>query len=177
MKKLLLSLVMLPLLATAQYKERHSRAYIGLMLHDFNEPGISLVNSFGINQYLGIGAGADLTRFEGETMVPVYADLRVKYPVNAFAPFAFGQFGYQLYNGKTNFGEDISPALPESKMRGKYFYGGGIGVSYKAGKVGFFLSYTQRAYSFKYDEVMVNGRVIRPDDPISAGVITLGMVF
>jgi hypothetical protein len=177
MKRLLLLVLMFPSLAIAQTKERHSRAYIGAILHDFDQPGISLVNSFGINQYLGIGAGADLTRFKGETMVPLYGDIRIKYPVNAFAPFAFGQFGYQLYNGKTRLGQDVTAVPMDSKMKGKYFYGGGLGVSYKANKVGFFLSYTQRAYSFKYDKFDINGRDVTPDNPKSAGILTLGLIF
>lgn len=178
MKKLLLLIVLLPVLAIAQTKERHSRAYIGLMLHDFSEPGISLVNSFGINQYLGIGAGVDVTRVDGEMLVPVYGDVRVKYPVNNLAPFVVLQGGYPLYNKSDDAGfTDVTGRPIKTKTKGQYFVGGGIGLSYKKGKVGFYFSYIQRAYYYNYTKMDINGRDITPDNPTNAGVVTLGLIF
>src|SRR3954465_6382475 len=95
---ILLPFVLIPLLIIAQEKERYSRAYIGLMLHDNDQPCITLVNSFGINQYIGLGAGVDITSYKKGLMVPAYADLRIKFPVKDFAPYLIGQFGKPLYN-------------------------------------------------------------------------------
>lgn len=176
MKKLLFLLLIIPATLKAQ-NERLSRAYIAAIFHDFDNPGISLINSFGINQYLGIGAGADLTKYKGEVLVPIYADVRLKYPINSFAPFVFGQAGYPLFNGTTNLAEGTPGIDLKSKMKGRYFFGSGVGLSYKTEKVGIFLSYTQRAYSFDYDEVDINGRTIKPDDPKSVGILTLGLIF
>src|SRR5687767_12193875 len=156
MKKLLTIIFLLsPLLVPAQEKERHSRAYFGVMLHDMEQHqlGLSLVNSFGINQYLGVGAGVDITSYKDGLMVPVYADVRVKYPVNDFAPYALGQFGFQLYNQDIPLGTSVTGTPAKTKAKGKYFYGAGLGASYKRGKVGFFIQYIQRGYHFKYTPV------------------------
>ena len=177
MKKLILIIILFPLITIAQEKERYSRAYLGLMLHDMEQPGISLVNSFGVNQYIGIGAGVDITSYKDGLMVPVYADLRVKYPIHDFAPYAFGQLGFQLYNNDVPLGINMTGVPATTKAKGKYFYGGGIGASYKLGKVGVFLQYTQRAYHFKYTPVDINGRSITPDNPDNVGILTAGLVF
>lgn len=180
MKKLvLLALILFPSLVSAQEKERHSRAYLGIMLHDMerHQLGLSLVNSFGVNQYLGIGAGVDITSYKDGLMVPVYADVRVKYPVNDFAPYALGQFGFQLYNNDVPLGLNMTGVPANTKAKGKYFYGVGIGASYKRGKVGFFLQYIQRGYHFKYTPVDINGRSITPENPDNIGILTAGLVF
>ncbi len=135
MKKLLLLLVIIPTFAIGQTKERLSRAYIGALLHDFDAPGISLVNNFGINRYLGIGAGIDLTKHDGEMLVPVYGDVRVKYPVNNLAPFVVLQGGYPLYNKSDKAGyTDVTGFPVKTKTMGRYFVGGGAGLSYKKGE-------------------------------------------
>jgi hypothetical protein len=156
--------------------QRLSRAYIGAVLHD-NEIGLSLTNSFGINQYLGLGAGVDVTSYKSQLLVPFYADVRIKYPVNSLAPFIFGQGGKQLYNKDISY-QDITGAAGKTKIIGKYFFGAGIGISYMPSKVGFFASYTQRWYKFKYkDEPMINGHPILEDPNKSLGAITAGLIF
>lgn len=173
MKKLILLIaISIPSLLNAQ---RLSRAYVGLMLHD-NEIGGSITNSFGINQYLGIGAGVDITSYNSELMVPFYLDVRVKYPVNNIAPFMFGQFGKQLYTKDIKY-IDVAES-GKTKVTGKLFYGTGVGVSYKPGKVGFFASYTQRWYQFSYkDNPTINGRPLLEDPDKSLSVISAGLVF
>lgn len=186
MKKLLAIVFLLsPLLVPAQEKERHSRAYFGVMLHDMEQHqlGLSLVNSFGINQYLGVGAGVDLTGYKNTLMVPVYLDIRIKYPIKEFAPFVFGQFGKPLYSNKEDDGinwTDVtgSPISEDhQKVQGKYFYGGGIGFAYKKSKVGAFLTYTQRNYHFFSKEFEINGRTVSPKYERSTGILTAGLVF
>lgn len=178
MKKLILLLLVVPILAIGQTKERLSRAYIAVMLHDLEATGISLVNNFGINRYLGVGAGVDVTKYDGEMLVPVYADVRVKYPVNGFAPFVALQGGYPLYNKSDNAGfTDVTGRPVKTKTMGKYFFGGGVGLSYKAGKVGGYLSYIQRAYHYRHTNMEINGRDYSPNNPESAGVLALGLIF
>lgn len=176
MKKMLLLLLIIPILSIAQTKERLSRAYLGVMLHNFDYPGISLVNSFGINRYLGVGAGVDFTKFKDEVMAPVYIDTRINVPINRITPFATIQLGYQLYNGSVPWG-GATGLQTKAKMRGKYFYGAGAGLGFNAAKIGFYLSYTQRAYYFKYDKMEINGRDFTPENPENVGVLGLGMIF
>lgn len=149
MKKLLfLSILCAPLIVDAQ--ERLSRAYIGAMVHD-GELGGSLTNSFGINEFFGIGAGVDVTSYNSDLLVPVYLDVRLKYPVNNFAPFFFGQGGKPLYKKEDAISfTDMTGAAVKAKETGNIFFGGGAGVSYKLAKVGIFLSYTYRSYKFNY---------------------------
>lgn len=184
MQKLItIILILSPLLVSAQEKERHSRAYFGVMLHNMDQPGISLVNSFGFNQFIGLGAGVDLTSYKGAIMVPIYADLRIKYPVKDFAPFVFGQFGKPLYNNKEDDGIDWTDVTGaptgdfDQKVKGKYFYGGGIGLAYKKSKIGIFLTYTQRNYHFFTNEFEINGRTVSPKYERSTGILTAGLVF
>lgn len=174
MKKLILLIaICIPSVLSAQ---RLSRAYVGLMLHD-NEIGGSITNSFGVNQYLGIGAGVDITSYNSELMVPFYLDARVKYSINNLAPFAFGQFGKQLFTKDMRYVDETGSA-GKTKVTGKLFYGAGAGVSYKPGKVGFFVSYTQRWYQFSYkDNPTINGRPLLEDPDKSLSVISAGLVF
>ncbi len=183
MKKIiLLTCILFPLFISAQEKEKHSRAYVGLMLHDTDQPGISLVNSFGINQYIGLGAGVDITSYKKGLMVPAYADLRIKCPIKAFAPYLIGQFGKPLYSrteGTGVFTTDINGGNRKEimvKRTGNILYGGGIGISYKPGKIGCYLSYIQRAYKINGSSV-VNGTEIKSSDNKSIGILAAGLVF
>lgn len=177
MKKLILfALFCFPVIVNAQ--ERLSRAYIGLMMHD-SELGGSLMNSFGINQYLGIGAGVDITSYNSDLLVPLYADVRVKYPIKSFSPFVFCQGGKPLYkkDDALTF-TDMSGAAVRAKETGSVFFGGGAGISYKLAKVGVFLSYTYRSYKFKYDikgENLPSG--IEDNYTKGISIITAGLVF
>lgn len=183
MKKLVLfTFILLPLITFSQEKERYSRAYIGVMLHNMDQPGITLVNSFGISQYIGLGAGVDITGYKKGIMVPAYADLRIKCPIKAFAPYLVGQFGKPLY-GRTEgtgvYTTDINGGNMKEimvKRTGNILYGGGIGISYKPGKIGCYLSYIQRVYKIN-NSSLVNETEIRSSDSKSAGIIAAGLVF
>lgn len=175
MKKLIIILFLgTPFSICAQ---KLSNAYIGAMLHDLDQPGLSLVNSFGVSPYLGLGAGVDITSYKSGLMVPIYFDMRGKIPVNNWTPFINGQFGKPLYNHEMGLGSFTPTGELKIKTKGQYFYGAGIGVFYKRSKVGVFISYTQRFYQFKYDDLNVNGRDIEPDKSKSIGMLTAGLVF
>ena len=174
MKKLILfTLLYLPAIINAQ---RHSRAYVGAMLHD-SELGASLINSFGINQYFGIGAGVDISSLDSRLIVPLYLDLRGRYLINNIEPMIFGQFGFPLYNKEFKY-VDGSLEIQKTEIQGKMFYGAGAGVVYKLSKIGVFASYTYRQYKFKYaDKPTINGRELFENPEKSPSVITLGLVF
>lgn len=189
MKKLLFITIVLtsPLLTRAQ--ERLSKAYIGAILHDFKSPGASILYSFGINKYLGVGPGFDVSNYETDgagsqklksTVASIYADVRGRYSVGKIEPFAFVQGGYPSYKQEGQFITNTPTAQPITR-KGKYFYGGGVGVNFKIGQVGVFASYAQRIYQFKYDpsNVNVNGRPLKDmvDNSASAGIITAGITF
>lgn len=168
---------------------RHSRAYIGAILHD-SKVGGSLILSYGINQYIGVGAGVDITTYvnkgysssntKSKLFAPFYADLRFKYPLPFIEPFVFGQFGKPGYNEHVATFTDITgrPTY-ELYQNGKYFYGIGLGASSNKGKVGVFASATYRMYNFKYspDNIDINGRPIPDPDSKEMVVITAGLVF
>lgn len=175
MKRIIFLLLLAPLPLLAQ--EKLSNAYLGAILHDFDQPGLSLINSFGISPYLGLGAGVDVTSYKSGLMVPIYFDARGKIPVNTWTTFINGQFGKPLYNHEMGLGSFTPTGEIKVKAKGQYFYGAGIGVSYKRSKVGVFISYTQRFYQFKYDDLNVNGRDIAPDKSKSIGMLTAGLVF
>jgi hypothetical protein len=183
MKKIIiLSFILSPLFISAQKIEKNSRAYVGLMLHDMDQPGISVVNSFGISQYIGLGAGVDVTSYKKGLMVPAYIDLRIKCPIKALVPYVIGQFGKPLYNRTEGTGvyiTDINGGNRKEimiKRTGNIFYGGGIGISYKPGKIGCYLSYIQRAYKINNSSI-VNGMEIKSSDNKSIGILAAGLVF
>ena len=152
MKKIYLVLFLLaPLFLHAQRRENFSNAYLGAMLHNA-QAGISLVNSFGFVRYAGIGAGVDLTSYCNSVMVPVYVDVRLKYPVGRFIPYAVGQFGKPLYekNNALTYREESGSVIP-IKMNGRRFFGTGAGFQYRAEKIWLFASYIRRQYLMQYE--------------------------
>lgn len=115
--------------AMSQGKLKYSRVYLGGILQE-GRLGGSLLLSYGINPYLGIGAGIDLTTYRRSNnekekfFSSSYADTRIKYPMKFVEPFLYGQFGKQAY--KTNLFNftDITGALAiQMRERGQYFYG------------------------------------------------------
>lgn len=189
MKKLIfLVLINIPIIVSAQVL-KYSRAYLGAIIHD-GRPGGSLILSYGINRYLGVGAGVDITTYvnksynsnnkESKLFGPFYADLRAKYPLGFAEPFLFGQFGKPAYNEHVATFTDVTGA-PRYQLyqNGNYFYGFGLGASVKRGKVGLFASATYRSYKFKYspDNVDINGRPIPDPDNKEVLVISAGLVF
>jgi hypothetical protein len=182
MKKLLLfTLLCLPAVVNAQ-RLKNSRAYVGAVLQDGRFGG-SLILSYGINPYIGIGAGVDVLSYRRESgedakfFAPFYADLRLKYPGKGIEPFVYGQFGKHAYENKKVFYSGISQTIQE---RGKYFYGAGGGVAIKRnGAVGGFISVTYRDYRFNAspDYVFVNGSKIDFDRSQGFVMFSAGIVF
>jgi len=145
-----------------------------------------MILSYGLNKYLGIGAGVELTSYrpsntdDAKFFAPFYADVRFKYPVKYIEPFVFGQFGKHSYESNLGTYTDQTGA-PTLKLReqGKYFYGAGLGISSKhSKKVGAFASATYRLYKFQYDpnKVDFNGRIL-VDREQSMLIISAGLVF
>jgi hypothetical protein len=182
MKRLLI-IILFPLCSSAQTKQTLGQAYIGLMLHDFSQPGISTVASIGVSKYVGIGAGADVTSYKKSIIAPVYADLRLKYPVNSLVPFAIGQIGTSIYNRTDGTGiymTDVTGGNRREimlKKSGSMFFGGGLGLSYKANRVGYFVSAIIRNYKFNNSSHNIAGKEVNSDSNESMGVITGGLVF
>lgn len=188
MKKLIFIVVIaLPGIIKAQ-SLKDSRAYVGALLQDSHFGG-TVVLSYGINQYLGIGAGADITSFEKQPyatsidkstgiMVPVYLDLRLKISTPVVEPFVFGQFGKPLYSQSLGKFTDITgePTV-ELKQNGKYFYGVGAGISSFKKRIGFFAAVAYRMYAFKYTDVDINGRAVPKPDDKGTVMISAGLVF
>jgi hypothetical protein len=181
MKKLfLLSILCLPLFVNAQ-KLRYSRAYVGAILHE-GKLGGSLILSYGIGKYLGVGAGVDLTSYnidnkKSKFFAPFYGDLRFKYPAKGIEPFIMAQ------GGKPSFTQTIiSPTSTSPRgltVTGDYFFGGGIGVaSLREKKPNVFVSVTYRDYYFSYSPsgYSRNGYIYE-DFNQGVLVITAGLVF
>lgn len=189
MKKIILILIILQPLFVRSQSLKNSRAYLGAILHD-GRPGASLILSYGVNKYLGVGAGVDITTYlnkgyssnnkESKLFGPFYADVRAKYPLSFVEPFLFGQFGKPAYNEHVATFTDIngSPSY-QLYQNGAYFYGFGLGASVKSGKGGVFASATYRSYKFKYspDNMDINGRPIPDPDNKQVLVISAGLVF
>lgn len=136
MKKIILIfIILLPLHAQSQGL-KYSRAYLGAILQD-GKPGGSLILSYGINKYLGLGAGVDLLSYkvEGEKenkfFAPFYADIRIKYPVNNIEPFVLGQFGKPAYENELKGYRDMTLEAIDLKLTGKHFFGVGGGMMFK----------------------------------------------
>lgn len=188
MKKLILFFaIILPNFINAQTL-KNSRAYVGALLQDSRFGG-TVVLSYGISPYLGIGAGADVMSWEKQPyatsvdkstaiMVPIYLDLRLKIPTPMVEPFAFGQFGKPLFSQSLGKFIDVTgqPSI-ELKQNGKYFYGVGAGVSTTKKKIGLYGSVAYRMYSFKYTDVDINGRPIPKPNDKGAVMISAGLVF
>jgi len=169
----------------AQSKLKYSRAYLGGILQEGRFGG-SLLLSYGVNPYFGIGAGVDITTYrrsnneKAKFFAPFYADIRIRYPIKFAEPFLYGQFGKQAYESSLVNYTDIT-GVPTFQMRerGQYFYGAGLGVSSKpGGHLGVFVSCTYRLYKFRFDphKPDINGRIIE-DRIQSMLVISAGLMF
>lgn len=186
MKKLLLLLILSPFLANGQGL-KNSRAYLGAVLQD-GKPGGSLILSYGINNYLGIGAGVDLLSYkpegqkEGKFFAPFYVDLRIKYPVNNIEPFVLGQFGKPAYENELKGGYwDMTLGARDLKLTGKHFFGVGGGIMVRQPQhLGVFVSAVYRKYYFNYDpnHFVINGTTYN-FDALDKGMVifSIGLVF
>jgi hypothetical protein len=186
MKRIILfTLLCLPAIVNAQAL-KNSRAYLGAVMQEGRFGG-SMILSYGINQFLGIGAGVDLLSYRRKSgedpsfFAPFYADLRLKYPVKGVEPTVFGQFGKPSYESKLGTFMDVTGVpLYELREKGKYFYGVGIGIGSRPTrpKVGVFASATYRFYQFQFSPSKpdINGRTIQ-DRSQEMLVISAGLVF
>lgn len=179
MKKLLLLIVLCTPVITNAQKMKYSRAYLGALLHD-GKIGGSLILSYGIGKYIGIGAGVDLTSYkasdklDSKFFAPFYGDLRVKYPARGIEPFVIGQFG------KPSFTQTIVKSSPTSPRQldvtGDYFYGVGFGVSsLRKAKPNVFMSATYRKYYFSYSPSNYSANYV--DYSKEMLVLSAGLVF
>jgi len=180
MKRLIILVYMLlPLMAVSQWKT-NSRGYAYLMRHGHNFGG-GILYDYGFNPYLAAGLGVELTGYNGNLMIPTFADLRVKYPVNKVEPFINGQFGYNNYRVTYQYhytDGNNNAQVTNYQKTGKYFWGAGAGVSFLIGKVGVFASYTYRGYVYKFPKFMANDTEVSfPDDKPNVSVISGGIVF
>lgn len=180
-KLLLLSILFAPFLVNAQ-SLKYSRAYIGAAMQEGRFGG-SLLLSYGINQFLGVGAGVDVLSYrrrsgeQSKFFAPFYADLRLKYPAKGIEPFVCGQFGKHAYENKKVYYPGIATTVQEN---GKYFYGVGGGLGFKRiGKLGAFVSVVYRNYHFNSspDFITVNGSKVEFDRNQGAVMFTAGIVL
>lgn len=170
MKKVIFYLFLLSTgITKAQNTQKLSNAYLGIMLHDGNSLGGSFAVSLGINQFIGLGAGVDVTTKDKSILAPVYADLRVKYPFSIVKPYIVGQIGIPVYSNSnpTEFTDITGAPVPGLTQKGKIFYGGGLGAFYKVSKVGVFIQGVFRAYKYQLkdkdgQDANVNGKSIPP---------------
>jgi hypothetical protein len=182
MKKLIVLLIILsPFFAKSQGL-KYSRAYLGAILHDGRFGG-SMILSYGLGKYLGIGAGVDLTSYKASSsqdakfFAPFYGDLRFKYPTKGIEPFIYGQFG------KPSFSQTIikpTPTNPRSLgVTGDYFFGAGLGISsHREKKPNVFMACTLRNYYFSYDpQNYVRNGVTLTNYNVNMLIISAGLVF
>lgn len=176
MKYLFTIMTIFPLIVYCQ-EDKHSNAYLSVMMHDV-EPGLSVVNSWGIGKYLGVGAGVDVTGYNSELFVPFYADVRLKYPINRSIPFLIGQFGKPLYQKK----DAISYLTADQQTIsvdevGRYFFSGGAGFHFRISKIGVFISYIYRHVEFRNKPNRPLGPSVYPDFSKGFHLINLGVTL
>lgn len=179
MKKLILLIaICLPGILNAQ-KLKYSRAYVGALLHD-GKLGGSLILSYGLGKYIGIGAGVDLTSYRASNKLdtkffaPFYGDLRLKYPAKGIEPFVMSQFGKPSFTQTIIRSTSTSPR--QLDVTGDYFYGIGFGVSsLRKAKPNVFMSATYRKYYFSYSPSNYNANYV--DYSKEMLVLSAGLVF
>lgn len=179
MRKLILLLFILSPLIVAAQGLKNSRAYMGALLHD-GKFGGSLILSYGLGKYLGVGAGVDLTSYEASNKLgskffaPFYGDLRVKYPGRVVEPFIMGQVGKPSFTQTIIKSTSTSPR--QLDVTGDYFYGVGFGVSsLRKAKPNVFMSATYRKYYFSYSPSNYSANYI--DYSKEMLVLSAGLVF
>ncbi|RFS20691.1 hypothetical protein DVR12_19220 [Chitinophaga silvatica] len=181
MKKMLLLLLFLPLFGWAQ-DSKLINGYGYLMLHDSKFGGGVVGNVNLLNQYLGAGPGVEITSYNGRTLVPVFADVKLKHRWGMVEPFLTGQFGYNAYNATRT---DLVAATDGTSkpitfnQSGKFFYGAGGGVSFHLKSVGIFASYIYRGYKYSRPTLVdVDNQAVRfGSQSVSANVFIIGIVF
>lgn len=170
MKYIFAFIIMIPLVATAQREP--GRLYLGVMLHDLDNLGGSAIYSFGPAKYIGIGAGIEATGYRGNSLIPVFADIRARHEFGLFEPFVGIQAGYPFMNGRAKM-EDGTTYRGTENVSGQFLFGGTAGSAISLGKVGLFLSYTFRTYRLNYYERGEDGYIETP----GMSIVSVGIRF
>lgn len=153
MKKLSLITLFICLTVIVNAQEK-GKIYLGGILHDNKEIGGSVLGSFKVIKFLSAGIGVDATRYMDHFLAPVYGDVGANFNVGKITPFVYVQAGIAAYQKDhyiekgTIFGQ---PYQTTADIQGRFFYGGGAGISYDLGLCAVFAQYTVRNYSFYYD--------------------------
>lgn len=158
-------------LSISTYGQREpNRLYVGAMLHDLNDIGGMALYSFGPAKYVGVGAGIEVTGWRGNTMIPIYADLRFRHQFNRVEPFLGVQAGRPVHNGRAKM-EDGTRYRGNDKISGQFFFGGVGGISISIKKLGLFASYGYRQYQMRYYERNEEGII----EHHKMSVVTIGI--
>lgn len=168
-----LLLILIMLMPVASFAQREpGRLYAGVMLHDLNDIGLSVLYSFGPAKYVGIGAGVEVTSYLGNTLIPVYADLRFRHQFGIIEPFIGAQAGRPALSGRAKMSDGTNFRGTERVM-GEFFYGGIGGASFQFKKVGVFASYGYRQYRYRYYERGQDGYIETP----GSSIVTVGITI
>ncbi|TWF41710.1 hypothetical protein FHW36_103514 [Chitinophaga polysaccharea] len=181
MKKLLCCLLLLPALGFAQINKLLS-GYVYVMAHDGSIGG-GLTGNVELFNAIGIGPGVEVTSFEGRTLMPVFADLKVKHRFKYIEPYINGQFGYNVYSVDRTENVPLSTGGGQQSITynqsGKFFYGAGAGVAWHFNTMGVFISYVYRGYKYRSPKsIAEDGQSVNfGTRSVNANVFTLGVVF
>lgn len=159
--------------------QNRGKIYLGATLHDNKEIGASVLASFKVFKCISAGIGADATSYMDHFIAPIYADVRGDFKAGKFTPFVYAQAGVAAYQKNhyiekgTIFGQ---PYQTTADIQGRFFYGGGAGVSYDLGLCAIFGQYSIRNYSFNYD--YADGGMIQDQTKNNTvGLATAGIIF
>lgn len=180
-KRLLLLLMLMPAFSIAQQNDKLLYGYAYGMIHD-GAFGGGLAGNVELWNLVNIGPAVELTSFDGHTMIPVFLDLKIKYRLESWSPYATGQFGYNNYNVKQV--QNLTAPSGIQQMTtfnetGKHFYGVGAGIIRHFNKFGVYASYLYRGYTYKYpSDIKINDEIVNLDNKrVSTNVFILGVTF
>ncbi|SEW39792.1 hypothetical protein [Chitinophaga arvensicola] len=181
MKKYIgLFLLCLPLVTLGQ-REKLLYGYAYGMIHDGNAGGGVIANVELLNHFISVGPGVEVTSYNDHTLIPVFADVKIKHRFLHIDPYITGQFGRNGYNVDRT--APVSNGTGQEMITfnesGKYFYGVGAGVAWHFSKIGVFASYIYRGYQYRYpDSVDADTHVVNfGDRAVNASVFNIGIVF
>jgi len=181
MKKYLgILLLCLPLVSLAQ-REKLLYGYAYGMLNDGKGGGGVIANVELLNHFISVGPGVEVTSYNDHTLIPVFADVKLKHRFMHIDPYITGQFGRNGYN------VDRTATVPAGTGQetitynesGKYFYGVGAGVAWHFAKIGVFASYIFRGYQYRSpDSVDPDTHIANfGTKSVNASVFNVGIVF
>lgn len=180
MKNIFLFLLCLPLFTFAQ-REKLLYGYAYGMIHDGSGGGGVTANVELLHHTISVGPGVELTSYNGHTLIPVFADVKIKHRFGQIDPYIAGQFGRNGYNVSRT--AEVPSGSGQQTVTfnesGKYFYGVGAGVAWHFSKIGIFVSYIYRGYKYRYPD-SVSGEdqsVVFGDKSVNASLFIAGIVF